>query len=125
MAVRVNGTPLAGKKIVEIAAGSSSFALASDGTLLAGEITSQGKWAPATTPQYPSPHESLYHASTHNPHDTSQPKHSATPFTFNQKHSRKKTGVFDISHLGTPGTIRTYDTWFRRPVLYPLSYGCA
>ena len=25
---------------------------------------------------------------------------------------------------GTPGTIRTYDTWFRRPVLYPLSYGC-
>ncbi len=25
---------------------------------------------------------------------------------------------------GAPGQIRTADTWFRRPVLYPLSYGC-
>ncbi len=24
---------------------------------------------------------------------------------------------------GAPGGIRTPDTWFRRPVLYPLSYG--
>ncbi len=30
----------------------------------------------------------------------------------------------DSFTYGTPGTIRTYDTWFRRPVLYPLSYGC-
>ena len=26
---------------------------------------------------------------------------------------------------GTPGGIRTHDPWFRRPVLYPLSYGRA
>lgn len=24
----------------------------------------------------------------------------------------------------TPGEIRTPDTWYRKPVLYPLSYGC-
>ena|GEM_PF-4239408 len=24
---------------------------------------------------------------------------------------------------GAPGMIRTCDTWFRKPVLYPLSYG--
>ncbi len=27
------------------------------------------------------------------------------------------------SWMSTPGGIRTPDTWFRRPVLYPLSYG--
>jgi hypothetical protein len=26
--------------------------------------------------------------------------------------------------LGTPGRNRTCDTWYRKPVLYPLSYGC-
>ena len=24
---------------------------------------------------------------------------------------------------GTPGGSRTHDTWYRKPVLYPLSYG--
>jgi hypothetical protein len=28
-----------------------------------------------------------------------------------------------MSKNSTPGGIRTPDTWFRRPVLYPLSYG--
>lgn len=25
---------------------------------------------------------------------------------------------------GTPDRSRTCDTWYRKPVLYPLSYGC-
>jgi hypothetical protein len=27
------------------------------------------------------------------------------------------------SPVGDPGAIRTRDTWFRKPLLYPLSYG--
>jgi hypothetical protein len=28
-----------------------------------------------------------------------------------------------ITLTGAPGGIRTHDPWFRRPMLYPLSYG--
>ena len=30
--------------------------------------------------------------------------------------------AFCFGFAGTPGGIRTHDPWFRRPVLYPLSY---
>lgn len=37
---------------------------------------------------------------------------------------RSSSAGWMISFLtGTPDRIRTYDTWLRKPVLYPLSYG--
>ena len=30
--------------------------------------------------------------------------------------------VFSLFKSGAPGRIRTYDTRFRKPMLYPLSY---
>lgn len=39
---------------------------------------------------------------------------------------RSSSAGWMISFLtGTPDRIRTYDTWLRKPVLYPLSYGRA
>jgi hypothetical protein len=29
----------------------------------------------------------------------------------------------NADHEGAPGVIRTPDSWFRKPLLYPLSYG--
>jgi hypothetical protein len=36
----------------------------------------------------------------------------------------EKTSYFIEKEGNTPGRIRTYDPRFRKPVLYPLSYGC-
>ena len=35
----------------------------------------------------------------------------------------KDTGPFTSHLLGAPGRIRTCDARFRKPTLYPLSYG--
>ena len=37
----------------------------------------------------------------------------------------RRTGFGELdseNRLSAPGRIRTSDTWFRKPVLYPLSY---
>ena len=39
------------------------------------------------------------------------------------KTGQKHSGLLACKFTGAPDTIRTYDTRFRRAVLYPLSYG--
>lgn len=51
-------------------------------------------------------------------------KPPSRPFGSYRRYQNKKPAFWRASYFGTPGTIRTCDTWFRRPVLYPLSYGC-
>ena len=41
----------------------------------------------------------------------------ALPFS-----TREETQHFEKRFHGAPGRIRTSDTWFRKPMLYPLSY---
>jgi hypothetical protein len=36
---------------------------------------------------------------------------------------RRRGGMDGGSGEGASGRIRTCDTWYRKPVLYPLSYG--
>ena len=46
-------------------------------------------------------------------------------FRKSRRQSRKSTNPYLYStSVNTPGRIRTYDPRFRKPVLYPLSYGC-